>query len=194
MASQPTHTSLRLRAPRGLPDPRPGCLLWKSIRSADSFARHSQLSDITTFALAERLCGAPDWLDPSGISRPCRCVRRAAPAAFTAVLRELLQHCSNPAVAGERRASSAPCAQSRTHPSPAYSRWIASSIYPDLINGRDSACTCHCRRTRQFPGCPDHRSDVGRADFSWTAPSIYPIVSFRQGQPPVVAGLDESQA
>jgi transposase InsO family protein len=42
-----------------------------------------------------------------------------------------LQHCSNPPVAGERRASSAPCAQSRTHPSPAYSRWIASSIYPD---------------------------------------------------------------
>ena len=48
------------------------------------------------------------------------------------------EHCSNPPVAGERRASSAPCAQSRTHPSPAYSRWIASSIYPDLINGRDS--------------------------------------------------------
>ena len=125
--------------PRGLPDPRPGCLLWKSIRSAGSFARHSRSSDITTFASAERLCGAPDRLDPSGMSRPCRCVRRAAPAAFTAVLRELLQHCSNPPVAGERRASSAPCAQSRTHPSPAYSRWIASSsIYPDVINGRDN--------------------------------------------------------
>jgi hypothetical protein len=88
MASQPTHTSLRLGAPRGLPDPRPGCLLWKSIRSAGSFPRHSRSSDITTFALAERLCGAPDRLDPSGMSRPCRCVRRAAPAAFTAVLRE----------------------------------------------------------------------------------------------------------
>ena len=138
VASQPTHTSLRLGAPSGLPDPRPGCLLWQSVRSAGSFPRHSRSSDITAFALAERLCGAPDRLDPPGMSRPCRCVRRAAPAAFAAVLHGLLQHCSNAPFTGEGRACPAPCARSRTHPITARPRWIASSIYPDLIYGRDS--------------------------------------------------------
>jgi hypothetical protein len=33
--------------------------------------------------------------------------------------------------------TSAPCAHNRTHPSPAYPRWIASSISPDLICGRE---------------------------------------------------------
>src|SRR6476620_4174419 len=79
VASQPTHTSLRVGAPSGLPDPRPGCLLWQSVRSAGSFPRYSRSSDITAFALAERLFGAPDRFDSPGMSRPCRCVRRAAP-------------------------------------------------------------------------------------------------------------------
>src|SRR3954470_14243291 len=43
-----------------IPDPRPGCLLWQSVRSAGSVPRHSRSSDISAFALAERLCGAPD--------------------------------------------------------------------------------------------------------------------------------------
>ena len=101
VASQPTHTSLRLGAPSELPDPRPGCLLWQSVCSAGSFSRHSRSSDITAFALAERLCGPPDRLDPPGMSRSCRCVRRAAPAAFAVVLYELLQLCSNPPIAGK---------------------------------------------------------------------------------------------
>ena len=123
----------------GLPDPRPGCLLWQSVRSAGSFPRYSRSSDITAFALAERLFGAPDRFDSPGMSRPCRCVRRAAPAAFAAVLHGLLQHRSNAPIAGERRACPAPCARSRTHPITARPRWIASSIYPDLIYGRDRA-------------------------------------------------------
>jgi hypothetical protein len=41
--------------PCELPGPRPGCLLWRSVRSAGSVPRHSRSSDITTFALAERL-------------------------------------------------------------------------------------------------------------------------------------------
>ena len=63
----------------------------------------------------------------------------AAPAAFAFVLRELLQLCSNPPIAGERRASSTCGAHSRTHPTTARPWWIASSIYPDLICGRDKA-------------------------------------------------------
>ena len=99
--------------------------------------RHSRSSDISAFALAERLCGAPDRLDPPGMSRPCRCVRRAPPAACAAVIHGLLQHCSNPPIAGEGRAHPAPCARSRRHPTTARSRWTASSICPDLIYGRD---------------------------------------------------------
>jgi hypothetical protein len=141
VASQPTHTSLRLGAPSELPDPRPGCLLWQSVRSAGSCPRHSRSSDITTFALAERLCGAPDWFHPPGMSRSCRRVRRAAPAAFAVVLRELLQLRSNAPIAGKGLSSCAPCAYSRTHPTSARPWWIASSIYPDLINGRDRSYT-----------------------------------------------------
>jgi hypothetical protein len=32
------------------------------------------------------------------------------------------------------------------------------------------------------PRRPDRRADVGRANFGWAAPPIYPSVSFRQGQ------------
>ena len=97
----------------GLSDPRPGCLLWQSIYSSGSFPRHSRSSDITAFTLAERLRGAPDRLDPPGMSRPCRCIRRAAFAAFAAVVHELLQRSSNSPITGERRAySRALCTQS----------------------------------------------------------------------------------
>src|SRR6476659_1179025 len=65
------------------------CSFGGFVLSAFAIVRHHQ------FALAERLCGAPDRLHPPGMSRPCRCVRRAAPATFTAVLHGLLQHCSN---------------------------------------------------------------------------------------------------
>jgi len=58
-------------------------------------------------------------------------------AAFAAVLRELPQHCSNAPIAGKGLFCCAPCACSRTHPTTARSWWIASSIYPDLICGRD---------------------------------------------------------
>jgi len=58
--------------------------------------------------------------------------------------RALANFCSTPCLGSPARRrrrlsnTSAPCAHSRTHPSPAYPRWIGSSIYPDLICGRDS--------------------------------------------------------
>ena len=51
--SEPTHTSLWLGVHSGVPDPRSGCLLWQSVRSAGSVPRHSRSSDITAIALAE---------------------------------------------------------------------------------------------------------------------------------------------
>jgi hypothetical protein len=103
VASQPTHISLWLGAHSGLPDPRPGCLLWQSVRSAGSVPRHSRSSDITAFALAEWLCGAPDRFDPLGMSRPCCGVRRAAPAAFAAVAFVAAEACANPPRRPDRR-------------------------------------------------------------------------------------------
>ena len=81
-------------------------------------------------------------------------------AAFAAVLGELLQHCSNAPIAGKGLFCCAPCACSRTHPTTARSWWIASSIYPDLINGREQASrmpsidlsrTSSASRTRSGP-------------------------------------------
>ena len=68
----------------------------------------------------------------------------------------------------------APCACSRTHPTTVRSWWIASSIYPDLINGRDRPQEClrlisaePVRRLVHDPA-PDHRHqgfDVANANF-----------------------------
>src|SRR5262245_15004463 len=182
VASQPTHTSLWLGAHSGLPDPRPGCLLWQSVRSAGSVPRHSRSSDVTAFALAEWLCGAPDRFDPPGMSRPCCGVRRAAPAAFAAVLHGLLQHCSNAPVAVEGRAYPAPCARSRTYPATAPPRWIASSLCPDLICGRDrvhfaAAVSLILGRSRLAGVYCACRTATGRTSNKSDAASVGPVIT-----------------
>jgi hypothetical protein len=64
---------------------------------------------------------------------------------------------------------------------------LLSSAGPSQKYSTKHARTCHCRRTRRSPFGPDRRSDVGRAHLGWAAPSIYPSVSFRQGQDIVIA-------
>ena len=58
----------------------PGCLLRRRIPPTRSLAWHSRSSDLSTLTLAERICGAPDRLDPPGMPRPYCCDRRATPA------------------------------------------------------------------------------------------------------------------
>ena len=67
VVGQSTHGSSWLGACPGLPDPRPRCLLWQPVRSASPVSRYSRSPDVTVFALAKRLCGAPDRLDPPGM-------------------------------------------------------------------------------------------------------------------------------
>ena len=80
-------------------------------------------------------------------------------------LRELLQLCSNPPIAGKGLSSCAPCACGRTHPTTARPRWVAPSIYPDLINGRDSRPYRHlrCRPARRCTAVPPAAAQQLRA-------------------------------
>ena len=130
-------------APSGLPDPRPGCLLWQSVRSAGSFPRHSRSSDISAFALAERLCGALI----GSIRREClnRCrVRRAACGICCCLTWTTTTPLERTYRWRKTRLFCALCTQS-AHPTTARPRWIAPSIYPDLIYGRDSHSFRQCR-------------------------------------------------
>jgi hypothetical protein len=65
------------------------------LRPTRSLAWHSRSSDLSTLALAERTCGAFDWLNPPGMPRPYCCYRRATPAPHPHVLHGVLQRSAN---------------------------------------------------------------------------------------------------
>jgi hypothetical protein len=71
------------------------------IRSSRSLARHSRSSDVCTFALAERVCRAPDRLDPPGMPGPHRGDRRAAPAPYPQMLFGVLQRGAHASIVGQ---------------------------------------------------------------------------------------------
>jgi hypothetical protein len=85
------------------------------------------------------------------------------PAAFAAVLRGLLQHCSNPPIASQGLSLlCALCMQSdASNHCPSW--WIASSIHPDLINGRDTQVgrifASHSRDSSDYIRVSDQRLD-----------------------------------
>jgi CRP-like cAMP-binding protein len=66
MDRQPTDGGLWLGATPSLSDPRSRRLLRRHLRPTRSLAWHSRSSDLSTFTLAERICGAFDRLDPPG--------------------------------------------------------------------------------------------------------------------------------
>jgi hypothetical protein len=137
MDSQPTDGGLWLGATPLLSDPRSGCLLRRHIRPTRSLAWHSRSSDVSTFTLAERICGAFDRLDPPGMPRPYCCDRRATPAPHPHVLRGVLQRRPNASLIRQGCARSKAHSTHRAHPSEARSWRVAPSIRTDLICGRD---------------------------------------------------------
>jgi hypothetical protein len=89
MDRQPTDGGLWLGA--SLSDPRSGRLLRHHIRPTCSLAWHSRSSDLCTFTLAKRICGAFYRLNPPRMPRPYCCDRRATPAPHPHVLHGVLQ-------------------------------------------------------------------------------------------------------
>jgi hypothetical protein len=96
-------------------------------------------------------------------SNAFRAFGRAATCGIAAVLRGLLQHCSNPPIASQGLSLlCALCMQSdASNHCPSW--WIASSIHPDLINGRDTQVgrifASHSRDSRDYIRVFDQRLD-----------------------------------
>ena len=88
--------------------------------------------------MAEWPYGTIDWLDPAGMSRPCRRLWRATPALHTPFLHDLLQWRAHSPILEQGRADTAgrsDCRKHSTDPSP---RRITPSVCSDLISDKDS--------------------------------------------------------
>jgi hypothetical protein len=138
MDCQPTDSSLWLGANPSRSDPRSGCLLRQPIRSSRSLTRHSRSSNVCTLALAERVCGAPDRLDPPGMPGPHRGDRRAAPAPYPQMLHGVLQRGAHASIVRQGCAHLEGHPVRRAHRSAVCAWWTAPSVGADLICGRDS--------------------------------------------------------
>ena len=117
MDRQPTDGGLWVGATPSLSDPRSGCLLRRHIRPTRSLAWHSRSSDLCTFALADRICGAFDRLNPPGMRRPYCCDRRATPAPHPHVLHGVLQRRPNASLISQGCAGSKAHSTHQAHPS-----------------------------------------------------------------------------
>ena len=109
MDCQPTDGGLWLGATPSRSDPRSGRLLRRHLRPTRSLARHSRSSDVCTLALAERVCGAPDWLNPPGMPGSHCGDRRAATAPCPQMLHGVLQRGAHAYIVGQG------CAHSEGH-------------------------------------------------------------------------------
>src|SRR6266404_4399623 len=138
MDRKSAHGSMRLGTGSPLSDPRSGRGLWRALRPKTSINGHSRSTDVATFPMAKRICRATHRFDPTGVPRPCCCVRRAASPSHTAVVHEILQRGPYASILGEGYAGLARRRADRAHSLPPSSRRAAPPIYPDLIYDRHS--------------------------------------------------------
>jgi hypothetical protein len=138
MDRQPTDGGLWLGAIPSLSDPRSRRLLRRHLRPTSLLAWHSRSSDLSTFTLAERICGAVDRLNPPGMPRPYCCDRRATPAPRPHVLHVALQRSPNASLIRQGCTGSKDHSARWAYRSAARPWWVASSIRADLICGRDN--------------------------------------------------------
>jgi len=142
MDRQPTDGGLWLGATPSLSDPRSRRLLRRHLRPTRSLAWHSRSSDLSTLTLAERTCGAFDWLNPPGMPRPYCCDRRATPAPHSHVLHGVLQRSANASLIRQGCAGSKAHSARRAYRNATRAWRAASSIRADLICGRESWFEC----------------------------------------------------
>ncbi len=65
---------------------------------------HPRSADCTAIAMAERMCGTADRINPTGLPGPRRRVRRAAPASSAQSVPNILQRSPHALITGEGRA------------------------------------------------------------------------------------------
>src|SRR5260370_1151910 len=87
---QSVHGGLRLGANPSIPDPGSRWCIRRDIYPPRSIDRHSRPPDVSAFTLAKRIRRTVDRLDPQGMPRSYRGVRRTPSAPCAAVLHGLL--------------------------------------------------------------------------------------------------------
>jgi hypothetical protein len=132
----PAHGSLRIGTGTNLPAARSRSGLWSAFHPTP--ARHGySRSTKAAVAMAKCLCGTDDRLDPTGMRRSYRGLRRAAPSSRVAVVHELLQRSANTSVV-RQGCSGITCSSCRRPDfSEADSRRSPPRVRPHLICGRD---------------------------------------------------------
>ena len=108
---------------------RPYFRLWRCRHPAASSNGHTGPADFAALAMAKRICREADRFDPTGLSRPCRCVRRTASPPPAQILPKILQRGSDAPIVAEGRAGAACRSDCRSHASDASSRRIAPPIF-----------------------------------------------------------------
>src|SRR5260370_38787702 len=121
------------RVPDTVP-PRPGLTLQDA--GAAGGRDRSAAAPVT---LAERACGETDRLDPPGMPRSHRRLRRGPPAENPCGVRRLLQRTANASVPGEGFAAPSTGATARPACCSAHPGRASPSILPDVVFGRHRA-------------------------------------------------------
>ena len=127
----PTDTrSLPVRQSPKISDPRPTRLLRRCIPPDCSRDENSRGTDGSTFALAERIRGTVDWLNPEGMPGPRDRAHRGGPAENSTLLLPLPRALSSTSHARERpaRVPRDPASGTRGCSGTAGGRWPPSPL------------------------------------------------------------------
>src|SRR5215471_15351811 len=137
-------------------------MLRPSSHEASCSHGHTRSPDGAAVTLAERACGKTDWLDPPGMPRSYRRLRRGPPAPHPCGLRRLLQRTPNASVPGQGFAVPSTGATARSAHCSAHPGRASPSILPDVVFGRHNQflwCSIQfCGRSMK----PSPRAGVGQ--------------------------------
>src|SRR5262245_735660 len=86
-----TDRSLRLATDATIYRSRSRLRLWQGCHPTASSNGYTGSADLATVALAKRILGEAHRFDPTGLSRPCCCVRRTASRPSAQFLSKILQ-------------------------------------------------------------------------------------------------------
>jgi hypothetical protein len=137
---------LRLGANPSISNPGSGWCIRRDIYPPRSIDRHSRPPDVSAFTLAKRIRRAVDRLDPQGMPRSYRGVRRTPSAPCAAVQHGLLYWHAHSLIVEQGRADITCRRGSGMHSVPPDPGRTASPIYSGLI------CARHSRRCRPRSG------------------------------------------
>ena len=114
---------------------RPG--LWSGFYPTPARHGYSRSTNFAAVAMAKCLCRTADRLDPTGMRRSYRGLRRTAPSSRVAIVHELLQRSANTSVVRQGCSGITCSSCRRPDSSEADSRRSPPPVRPDLICGRD---------------------------------------------------------